>query len=118
MLHLVHKVAVTLGHMRERLCMPCCHHPGPHGRVLPFVYRAKIKARKFRVDGYTIEAFACQLHLGDTTAVLPEEEEDPGEHARPGIDPTDGHSPSPGTTSGTTQSVPGGSSPDEPPIQG
>ncbi len=87
-------------------------------QVLCLVYRSKIKARKFRVDGFTIEAFACQLHLGDITAVLPEEEEDPGKHARPPTDPTDRHSPSPGTTSGTTQSAPGGSSPDEPPIQG
>lgn len=118
LLHLVSKVAVTVGQIRQGPCTSCCHHPGPHWSVLPFVYRAKIKARKFRVDGFTIEAFACQLHLGDVTAVLPEEEEDPGKHVRPPTDPTDRHSPSPGTTSGTTQSAPAGSSPDEPPIQG
>ncbi|DBA80372.1 TPA: hypothetical protein ACH3X2_007315 [Trebouxia sp. C0005] len=113
----VERENLRAGHPQEALAFGMLNLANAPAALPQSAWRAKIKARKFRVDGFTIEAFACQLHLGDTTAVLPEEEEDPGKHARPRTDPTDRHSPSPGTTSGTTQSVPGGSSPDQPPIQ-
>ena len=117
-MHLVSTIAVTVCPNKTTNLYVIMSAARTSCQVLLVIHRAKIKARKFRVDGFTIEAFACQLHLGDITAVLPEEEEDLGKHARPPTDPTDRHSPSPGTTSGTTQSAPGGSSPDEPPIQG
>ena len=90
-------------------------------RHLPFIFRQKIKARKFRVDGFVIEAFACQLHLGSVTAIMPGEEANHSKRESRPTPPTDSpdrHSPSPGSTSGTTQSMPHGSSPDEPVNQG
>ena len=91
------------------------------GPPVCFLFRQKIKARKFRVDGFVIEAFACQLHLGSVNAIMPGEDIDQSKHQSrpsPPTDSPDRHSPSLGTTSGTTQSMQNDGSPDEPVDQG
>ncbi|DBA73519.1 TPA: hypothetical protein ACH3X1_011542 [Trebouxia sp. C0004] len=113
----VERENLRAGHPQEALAFGMLDLANAPAALPKTAWRAKIKARKFRVNGFTIEAFACQLHLGDITAVLPETDEDAGKYARPPTHSTDRHSPSPGTTSGTTQSAPGGSSPDEPLVQ-
>ena len=70
----------------------------------------KTKARKFRVDGFTIEAFSCQLHMGAPDLVKPEEDPLQETAARNPSPPPHGNrppakSPSPGSASGTTQSA-------------
>ena len=85
--------------------------------------REKIKARKFRVDGFSIEAFSCQLHMGPADSAKPEEDARLQVATKnPSVSP-DRKSPSPrppskspgaGSGSDTTRSAsPGGQNPNE-----
>ena len=79
-------------------------NPKPYVNRPPLlICREKIKARKFRVDGFYIEAFSCQLHMGPPDSAKPEE--DARLQMAAGGPSPPSKSPSPGSASGTTQSA-------------